>query len=84
MLLANSPVAIAQMDCEAIPNRLLSRLNSIGGNRILPLPERALNQTPPGIGQLPDQTFQSIGRIGDDKELNWVFTKKEEVYYAVV
>jgi hypothetical protein len=28
--------------------------------------ERALNQAPHGIAQLPEQTLQSIKRIGDD------------------
>jgi hypothetical protein len=41
----------------------------------LQLPERAFNQTPPGIGQLPEQTFQNINHIGDDKGLDWAFTK---------
>ena len=31
-----------------------------------PLPERALNQTPRGIEQLPERTLQNIKRIGDD------------------
>ena len=59
--LASFPAIVtAQIECEAIPNRLLSRLNSIGGNRILPLPERALNQAPLGIAQLREQTLQNI------------------------
>jgi hypothetical protein len=41
----------------------------------LPLPERAFNQTRHGIGQLPEQTFQNINRIGDDKGVDRVFTK---------
>jgi hypothetical protein len=41
----------------------------------LPLPGRAFNQTPRGIGQLPEPSFQNIDRIGDDKGLDWVFTK---------
>jgi hypothetical protein len=36
-------------------------------NRILPLPERARNQTPRGIGQLPEQTLRNTNHIGDDK-----------------
>jgi hypothetical protein len=37
------------------------------GNRTLPLPERSRNQTPPGIGQLPEQTLRNTGHVGDDK-----------------
>ena len=36
-------------------------------NRILPLPERARNQTPRGIGQLPEQILRNTDHIGDDK-----------------
>jgi hypothetical protein len=36
-------------------------------NRILPLPERARNRTPRGIGQLPEQTLRNTNHIGDDK-----------------
>jgi hypothetical protein len=36
-------------------------------NRILPLPERARNQTPRGIGQLPEQILRNTNHIGDDK-----------------
>jgi hypothetical protein len=39
-------------------------------NRILPLTERSRNQTPHGIGQLPEQILQKIDRIGDDKGLD--------------
>jgi hypothetical protein len=36
-------------------------------NRILPLPERARNQSPRGIGQLPEQTLRNTNHIGGDK-----------------
>jgi hypothetical protein len=39
------------------------------GNRISPLPERARNQTPHGIGQLPEQTLQNRNDIADNKGL---------------
>jgi hypothetical protein len=39
------------------------------GNRISPLPERARNQTPHGIGQLPEQTLQNRSDIADNKDL---------------
>jgi len=35
----------------------------------LPLPEHAYNQTPHGIGRLPEQTLQNKSRIGDDRGL---------------
>jgi hypothetical protein len=36
-------------------------------NQTLPQPKRAFNQTPRGIGQLPEQTFRNTSHIGDDK-----------------
>ena len=36
-------------------------------NRILPLTERSRNQTPRGIGQLPEQTLRNPSHIGDDE-----------------
>jgi hypothetical protein len=44
----------------------LAKVSSIVDNPILPLQGRALNQTPRGIVQLPEQTLQNIKRIGDD------------------
>ena len=38
-------------------------------NPILPLPERAHNQTPHGIAQLLEQTLRSPNHIGDDADL---------------
>jgi len=43
-------------------------VSSIGHNRTLPLPRRACNQMPHGIGQLPEQTLRNKDRIGDDKD----------------
>jgi hypothetical protein len=40
-----------------------------GAHRLLSRPlERALNQTPHGIGQLPEQTLQNIKRIGNNRK----------------
>ncbi len=33
----------------------------------MPLPERVRNQTPRGIGQLPEQTLRNTSHISDDK-----------------
>jgi hypothetical protein len=41
------------------------------GNRILPLPERSRNQTPRGIGQLPEQTLRNTNHIADDKSSDY-------------
>jgi len=40
-------------------------------NRILPLPERARNQTPHGIEQLSEQTLRNTNHIGDDKSSDY-------------
>jgi hypothetical protein len=40
-------------------------------NRILPLPERSRNQTPHGIGQLPEQTLRNTSHIGDDRRADY-------------
>ncbi|WMT78234.1 hypothetical protein [Bradyrhizobium sp. Ash2021] len=48
-------------------------------NRILPLPERARNQTPRGTGQLSEQTLQNIHRIGDDNSLDSVCRKTRKL-----
>jgi hypothetical protein len=40
-------------------------------NRTLPLPEPALNQTPRGIGQSPEQNLRNTDHIGDDKSSDY-------------
>ena len=52
------------------------------GNRILPLPERSRNQTPPGIGQLPEQTLRNTGHVGDDKAQ--LFPRSADLMIAAV
>ena len=49
----------------------LAYVSSIVDNGILPLPERARNQTPRGIGQLPEQTLRNTNHIGDDKSSDY-------------
>src|SRR5256885_2543189 len=51
--------------CLRTPNN--DRPVSVVDNRILPLRERARNQTPRGIAQLLEQTLQNPNHIGDDK-----------------
>ena len=66
ILLASFPgVASAQANCEAIPPVRRARIatlpsvNSIVDDRILPLPERGRNQTPPGIGQFRNRPSET-------------------------
>ena len=74
ILLAVFPgVAGAQPNCAAIPRGpertdcYLASVNTIVANRIWPLPKRARNQTPPGIGRSPEPTLRSANPIGDDE-----------------
>ena len=48
----------------------------------MPLPERARNQTPRGIGQLPEQTLRNTIHIGDDKGADYSRAGPEKFDHA--
>jgi hypothetical protein len=43
-----------------------AQVSSIVDNPILPLPRHVSKQTPPGIGQLREQTLRNANHIGGD------------------
>jgi len=67
ILLASFPgIVSAQVDCGAIPQGPARLIVTLRPKSVLswtigscPLPERARNQTPRGIGQLPEQTLRN-------------------------